>query len=237
MSRLPPSLVPLALALLLTPAVAAAQWMADPRAQVGLDVSLWYQQYDIDLDVKGRRIDSRHTKLGVSIVENVEPRFRPGLLLGWVSTPDLDRTATAGLSPAGGFIGLSLESYLLDGPRLRLALSGRYVYHSADDSRSDPVAGVDAESLELTWTEGGLGGWAELKLGRVHLLAGAERLWLDGEETVDGDPAVRGRRDYEARGQVGAYAGARFLSGPGSIDVLLHGGARQGIGLQFVGRF
>lgn len=237
MSRLPPSLVPLALALLLTPAVAAAQWMADPRADMGLDVSLWYQHYDIDLDVEGVRVDSRHTKLGLSIVENGDPRFRPGLLLGWVSTPDLDHPATGGLSPAGGFIGLSIESYLWDGPRLRLALEGRYLYHRTDDSRSGSGTGTDAESLELTWTEGGLGGRAELKLGRVHLLAGAERLWLEGEETVDGGPAVRGRRDYEAHEHLSAYAGLRFLSGPGGIDVLLHGGARRGIGLQFVGRF
>lgn len=235
----------LSLSLCLLPALsllpgtpALAQSWSTGRYDTQIDVSLIWQRYETDLDISGEDARLRINKLGVAIIENSYPGFRPALYLGWVTTTPQDNPALGSLKPVGGYIGVGIESYLLDTNRFRLGLSGDYTYHSTTDDESDSDTGDTTASADLNWSEATLGGWAELKLNRVHLLGGVNGYWLDGDQSVDEPPEVRGNTSFKQADTLDAYAGARIIfPTSGHVDFLVHQQAREGVELRFTGHF
>lgn len=167
----------------------------------------------------GSRLEA--SSLGLSYREFLAQGIGLELRLGRLGVEhETDNTALA-FDPSGYYAGLGFNSHTAERNRLRAGFDLDYSYY---DSR----ATLDADTLEIDWTQGEARLWATLRLGSRFKLYGCVFAL-----SVDGDQALRGtassQQPLDNREDSGQCAGI-LLETPaaGVVGLEGSGGARQG---------
>ncbi|MFB4203833.1 hypothetical protein KBTX_01375 [wastewater metagenome] len=201
-----------------TPAVAA-----DPLS-FSMDVA--HQRSDLDYD-DGREIETRETRVGVSLWEPLSAHVDGGLILGVnLVTQDGD-PATEGEDLTGGYGGLAVRG---EWPLTRtLAVTGEagWRYYRASASR-------DTGDITLSRHEGDLRAGLAADLDAVTLSGGLLYTLTDGEREIE-DVDTQG---FDTDHAAGAYAGISLdTGGGGRVGVEAVTGPWNGVRVVFARRF
>ncbi|MFW5969950.1 MAG: hypothetical protein ACOCP9_04875 [Halofilum sp. (in: g-proteobacteria)] len=202
----------------------------DPRPGLGIDLHV--QRSDLAVryadDSGGDRL--KVGRIGLRLFESPAPGVQLGLSLGRQGVSQSGRSTTAGLDPAGYFVGFDALGRWGITRRLSLELAGRFAYGEASDRTGD-------ETLELDWWSTTLRPAATLTLAeRVELHAGVRAQWLDGEERVtDGARSTTGFREDRV---AGGFVGIGLLTGRGGrVHLRADTGPARGLSLVFERRY
>jgi hypothetical protein len=199
-----------------------------PAVDLDLDVSATVAREVTDFRLEdGRRVESRYTRLGISVWQTQWPWLQPGLTagVGWISQSG--DPATAGYSLSGEWVGLQLRSRVPLGGGLDLVGQAAWVYHQADGEENDAA-------VELSWydTEARLG--LAARFDRLTLEAGGSWRDVDGERRLPGLETLT----FETENDVGAYAGVALWVDPtGYVSVTAETGTREAVRVQFARQF
>ena len=205
------------------PAAAASYFYQTP-----FEVAAQFKRFDTRLrDAQGADTVTVR-RAGVRVYEDSAARLQPGLLIGYAL---LDGGgAPAGMEPRGFYAAPSLRGILWAGPRLRLSLSGVYLYQWADDEQGSQRLRVEWEQVQL---EGDLQ-WritprARLSLGGVYGR-------ISTSERAEGPVQFKIKR--HAGPQFGGRYGLEFNVGDdGQVGALWHDHLEQGIEIYFQRQF
>ncbi|WP_070988644.1 hypothetical protein [Halofilum ochraceum] len=200
--------------------------------QPGLGINLHVERTDLDVRYDDGSAGDRLEvgRIGVTLFESPVPGVRLGVSIGRQGISQSGRSTTAGLDPAGYFVGLDALGRWAVTRRLSLELGGRVGYAEADDSSG-------TETVDLDWWSATLRPAAAITLGnRVELRAGLRAQWLDGDERVTG--ATRSTVGFREDRVTGGFVGIGLLTGNGGrVHLRADTGAARGLQLVFERRY
>ncbi|MEF8834188.1 MAG: hypothetical protein V5A42_04940 [Halofilum sp. (in: g-proteobacteria)] len=201
-------------------------------ARPGMGIDLHVERTDLavryDDDSAGDRLEVG--RIGIALFESPAPGIRLGLAIGRHGISQSGRATTAGLDPAGYFIGFDALGRWGITRRLSLELGGRLGYAEASDSG-------DGDEVDIDWWRATLRPAASITLGgRIELRAGLRAQWLEGDERVTG--GVRSTTGLRQDGITGGFVGIGLLTGNGGrIHLRADTGPARGLQLVFERRY
>lgn len=202
----------------------------DPQPGLGIDLHVERTDLDVRYDdgSGGDRLEVG--RIGISLFESPAPGVRLGVSIGRQGISQSGRTTTAGLDPAGYFVGFDALGRWGVTRNLSLELGGRVAYAEADDSSGD-------DTVDIDWWSATLRPAAAITLGgRVELRAGLRAQWLDGDERVTGD--TRSTTGFREDRVTGGFVGIGLLTGNGGrVHLRADTGAARGLNLVFERRY
>lgn len=201
-------------------------------ARPGLGINLHVERTDLDVRYDDGSAGDRLEvgRIGIALFESPAPGVRLGVSLGRQGVSQSGRATTAGLDPAGYFVGFDALGRWGVTRRLSLELGGRVAYAEASDSSA-------GDTVDLDWWSATLRPAAAITLGgRVELRAGLRAQWLDGDERVTGDR--RSTVGFQENRVTGGFVGIGLLTGNGGrVHLRADTGAARGLNLVFERRY
>lgn len=199
----------------------------DPAQRYNTAFSLHIKRQVSDWEVDNTTMESRISRIGLSIHEPLNEHLDSGIELGYLDLSQPDNTHTEGIGLTGGYLGLTLGTHLLRTDNLSLLLNLSYRYNSVEGSDNTTEA-------SLTWHElqGGLS--LSYSFERLILSAGVGQHAVDGEERVENDET----RSIEQKSETIYSAGATYwVERTGYIGIQGQRGAQQSIRFVFGRQF
>lgn len=204
---------------------AAGLYPVDRRAG-SIEAELDVERDDYELAGDVGILETRASRVGISLFEAVRPELTLGFFGGVVSVSQSGQALTAGMSPGGEYLGLSLRSVPLGGSRWRLGIAARLLYQSVDDATAD-------QRVELDWLETEASAvFAFDVTGTLSLYAGSSYTGLDVDQRARG--VVNSTVEFTEHETGSAIAGLDLEVDPGGfVTLFVRGGARDGFTLRF----
>lgn len=195
----------------------------------GVEAGLSVDHARIELDLEGRDVQMKVSRLGIAIWEGMNPRLRLGLEGGPLRVTQRDNPATSGMELTGHYIALSAAGRLLERGRFALGLAASLGYHRADDDHGE-------QDIRLSWFDGRGELAITMDLTPLELSSGAYAYFIDGEETASGQLAHT--LDFKAADTLGGFLSADYwVDATGRVSLRGDIGARRGVRLEFARRF
>lgn len=168
------------------PAYAFDNSMPRPSSSYSLDIKRQVSDWELD----NTTMESRVSRIGLSIHEPLNGHLDSGIELGYLDLSQPDNAATEGIGLTGGYLGLHLGILLLRYQNLGLHLNLNYRYNSVEGSN-------DTAKASLTWHELGGGLAMSYSFERLLLSAGIGQQAADGEERVENGETRRIEQEFE----------------------------------------
>ncbi len=195
-----------------------------PAGGFGFALHLARDRSDLsdDVDDTGTRL----SRAGVTLSETVGDGMTLGLLLGYASASQTGQALTAGMRFTGNYLGVNIHGTIPAGQRLRIGLTGRFLYHWLRDE-------VEDQKVDLDWAQADAAMTLQADLaGSLTTYAGL--LW----STIEVDQRARGLVDatstFENPRTSGAVYGLRLeVDYRGWVGLEARRGPFDGVALSF----
>lgn len=223
--KIPPLRNPLRGLLFLFCSLASTAYAAN-----GIDLALQFSRTELELEANSSVYPARLTQIKVLMYELDHHSLELGLISG-IGFLSLDNDGhSAGLGFSGHHLGATARRYFGINPRL--GLQAHYLLQQLDASRNTDNIGID-------WHEWQASSNLRLDLSpQWGIIMGIATGGVDMERRISGSVSVNHSLNMNLRQNTYGFVEMEMLSAPaGRISLILEGGGRQGIGLNFARLF
>jgi len=202
---------------------------ADPIPAT-LDFAFHLSRLDITLNDTQQVVDTTVKRIGITSFDLRQQPLRPGVAVGYAYVSDSSQAVTAGMELVGYYFAPSLRGMLLNGERLRAALTATYLYQHVKDSIAD-------RSVTMDWQQAQVDLDARWRVSRqLDLLLGGQYGGIDVDENLSGN--INQTLKLHTGPTLGYRAGLEFdLGDDGQVGMVMHRDLGDGVEIYFQRQF